>query len=237
MSTFTRIAAPLALMTTLVALAVPAADRRETRVATGFTAIALAAPVKVDVIQGDAEGLVVEGDEKALTDLETVVDQGTLKIRSRSTFAVPGMSRVRVHVNARSLEALRIAGSGDIAAAALRASNFKISIGGSGDVRIADLRAASLEIAVSGSGDVLVGGKTDILTTSVAGSGDVKAGALQAREAKVSIAGSGDVTVWASETLNVSVVGSGDVRFYGDPAMKKSVIGSGSVRRVGDAPS
>ena len=237
MSPFTRLAIPFALMTTLVALAAAAADRREIRAASGFTAIGLAAPVKVDVTQGDAEGLVVEGDDAALADLETVVEQGTLKIRTRSRKDVAGMSKVRVHVSAKAIDALRVSGSGDIDAKTLRAPTLKIAVSGSGDVRIAELDATTLDVSVAGSGDVLVGGKADTLTTSIAGSGDVKAGKLAVRTAKVSIAGSGDVLLWAREQLSVSVVGSGDVRFYGDPEVKRSIMGSGSVRRVGATPS
>ena len=237
MSPFTRLAIPLALMTTLVALAVAAAERRETRAASGFTAISLAAPVKVDVTQGDVEGLVVEGDEAALADLETVVEQGTLKIRARSRKDVAGMSKARVHVSAKAIDALRISGSGDIDAPKLRTATLKIAVSGSGDVRIAELDATTLDVSVAGSGDVMVGGKADTLSTSIAGSGDVKAGKLAVRTAKVSIAGSGDVMLWAREQLSVSVVGSGDVRFYGDPEVKRSIMGSGSVRRLGATPS
>ena len=237
MSPFTRLAIPLALMTTLVALAVPAADRRETRAATGFTAIGLTAPVNVDLTQGDVEGLVVEGDQAALADLETVVEGGTLKIRTRSRKAVPGMSKVRVHVRAKTIDALRISGSGDINAPTLRAPTLKIAVSGSGDLRIGELDATTVDVSVAGSGDVLVGGKADTLSTSIAGSGDVNAGKLAARTAKVSIAGSGDVTLWAREQLSVSVVGSGDVHFYGDPEVKRSILGTGSVRRLGATPS
>jgi Putative auto-transporter adhesin, head GIN domain len=236
MNPLARIVAVFTLSTSVAALAV-AADGRETRAASGFTAIALTASANVDILQGDTEGLVVEGSEKALADLETVVEEGVLKIRQRSRFTLADMSAVRVHVSARSIEALRVMGSGDITAPALRAPNFKISVSGSGDVRIGDLAAKSVEVAVTGSGDVLVGGKTDTFSTSVAGSGDVKAAKLEAREAKVSIAGSGDVTLWARESLAVSVLGSGDVRFYGNPAVNKTVVGSGSVSRVADTPS
>ena len=237
MTPVARLALPLALMSALVALAASGADRRETRAASGFTSIYLAAPVKVDVAQGSAEGLVVEGEDAALADLETVVEGGTLKIRTRSRKDVAGISKVRVHVSAKTLEALRIAGSGDITAGTLRAPAFRIAVAGSGDVRIGALTATSVEVSVSGSGDVLVGGKADTLATSVAGSGDVKAGKLEARTAKVSIAGSGDVTLWAREQLSVSVIGSGDVRFYGDPEVRRSIMGSGTLRRLGATPS
>ena len=150
MSLLTRLAAPLALMTTLVAVTVPAADRSETRAVSGFTAIALAAPLKVDVVQGAAEGLVLEGDERALADLETVVEQGVLKIRTRSRNGVFGMSKVRAHVSAKAIDALRIAGSGDVMLWARE--SLTVSVVGSGDVRF--YGDPELKRSVIGSGSV-----------------------------------------------------------------------------------
>jgi hypothetical protein len=232
-----RFATPFALAFVLAATLASGADRREARAATGFTSVNLSAPVNVDVVQGDTEGLVLEGDDAALADLETVVEQGALKIRKISRKDIAAMSKVRVHVSAKAIEALRISGSGDITAARPSRSDAQDRGVGSGDVRIPDLDAGTLDVSVAGSGDVLVGGKADTLSTSIAGSGDVKVGKLAARTAKVSIAGSGDVILWASEQLSVNLVGSGDVRFYGDPEVKRNIVGSGSVRRLGATPS
>jgi putative autotransporter adhesin-like protein len=236
-----RIAAPLALMAACVALAAGAAERRETRPAAGFTAIGLAAPIKVHLTQGDTESLVVEGDEAALAELETVVENGVLKLRthsrSRSRHDIRGMEKVRAYVTAKSINALAISGSGDITSPALRSTALKVAISGSGDVRIGDLASSNLEVSVSGSGDVMIAGKADMVTASIAGSGDVKTQKLEARQVKVSIAGSGNVTLWAKESLTVKIAGSGDVRYYGDPALQKTLVGSGSVRRAGATPS
>ncbi|HEY4997930.1 MAG TPA: head GIN domain-containing protein [Usitatibacter sp.] len=237
MSTLRRIATPFALMAAFVAFATLAADRRETRPVAGFTGIALAAPINVELVQGDTESLVLEGDEAALAELETVVEQGVLKIRTRLHFTLRSFSKVRARVGAKSIDALRISGSGDIAATKLHATDLKVAIGGSGDVRIGTLSASRLDISVAGSGDVVVGGKADTVSTSIAGSGDVKAGKLEARDARVSIAGSGDAAVWAKESLKVSILGSGDVRYYGDPSLTRSILGPGSVLRAGAAPS
>jgi hypothetical protein len=237
MSTLARFALPLALVTACAALSASAAERRETRAVSGFTTVALAAPIKLQLTQGDSEGLVLEGEEAALADLESVVEQGVLKIRTRSRFATAGMSKVRGSLNVKAIDALRIAGSGDIDAGQLRAAQLKLAISGSGDIRIGALDASSVDVSVSGSGDVVIGGKADAVSTSIAGSGDVKAGKLEARQAKVSIAGSGDATLWAKDSLDVKIVGSGDVRYYGDPSLKKTIVGSGSVRRVGATPS
>jgi Putative auto-transporter adhesin, head GIN domain len=199
------------------ALSAAAADSREPRQVSGFNGISLAAPIRVEVTQGDSEGLVLEGDAKALADIETVVENGLLKIRLKH--GVRGMwnSKARAIVTARSIDQLAISGSGDIAAP--------------------QLRGETLKIAIAGSGDVSVGGTTANLSTSISGSGDVKAEKLEARSVRVSIAGSGDATVWARDSLTVSIMGSGDVRYLGDPAVQKSIMGSGSVKRLARAPT
>jgi hypothetical protein len=226
-----------ALIAALLAFPATAADRSETRPVSGFTGIALGAPIKVELVQGDTESLVLQGDEALLADIETVVEQGVLKIRTKSRFTSWGSSKVRARVGAKTIELLKIAGSGDIDAAQLRATGLKVAISGSGDVRIGTLAATHLEVAVAGSGNVVVGGKADDVSTSIAGSGDMKASKLESRQAKVTIAGSGDAAIWAKESLTVKIVGSGDVSYYGNPAVTHTIMGSGSIRRAGASPS
>jgi hypothetical protein len=207
-----------ALAATLAAfnVAAQAADRREARHVGEFTAIGLAAPVKVHVTLGEAPSLALEGPEEALSQIETTVENGSLRIKLDRRNA-SWRSKVNVYVTARRIDALSISGSGDIAAPALTGEALKLSISGSGDMRI--------------------GGKVEGLTASIAGSGDIRAGDLEAQRVRISIAGSGDATVRARQALSVSVAGSGDVRYYGDPTVEKSIQGSGSVRRLGGAAS
>jgi hypothetical protein len=234
MKSFPILCAGLAVA--LAATGTLAADPQETRNVSGFTGLALSAPLNADVVQGDSEGLVLEGDPEYLARIETVVENGTLKIRDKSRDRVWNMAKIRAHVRMKTIEGLAIAGSGDISAQSLQAKDLRVSISGSGDVRIGALSAATLSVSISGSGDLSVAGKADRTETSIAGSGDLKAAKLDTREARISIAGSGDAVLWAREALSVSIVGAGDVRYYGDPAMKKSVIGSGSVKRLAANP-
>jgi len=194
------------------ALAAEAADTRETRPVTEFTAVSLSAPIDVHVTQGVAPSLTLEGDPEALARLETVVEGNRLKIRVHGGQQWGRHGKVIARVGARQVEALSIAGSGDITAPAISGTALAVSIAGSGDVR--------------------VGGKVDGLTANISGSGDIRAGDLDAQSVKISIAGSGDATVRARQSLTVSVAGSGDVRYYGDPAVHKSILGSGRVRRA-----
>jgi hypothetical protein len=200
-------------------LGAAAAATTEVRAAGAFTAVALSAPIDVDIALGEHEGVVLEGEESVLARIETRVKDGTLRIRMAPSLHLSWRgNKVRAHVTARRIEALSIAGSGDI--------------------RAPEVRGDALKISVSGSGDVVVGGgQVGDLALSISGSGDIRTGKLEAQRVKVSISGSGDATVWARQWLAVRVAGSGDVRFYGDPQLDRHVAGSGEVRRLGASPS
>lgn len=105
---------------------------------------------------------------------------------------------------------VRIAGSGDVRAQAVR-GRLDVDGAGSGDVWVASVGGA-LDIKVAGSGNVTVeGGQVGDMSARVAGSGDVDFRGV-AQSLKVRIAGSGDVRAKAVKgEVNKVVIGSGDV--------------------------
>lgn len=186
------------------------------RTVSGFNGVSLAVPARIEIVQGDREGVELTGDDNVLAEIETVVDQGSLKLRWRKDVSVRNAGTLRGTVYARTVEAIAISGSGDVHAPALQSKQLALRIAGSGDMNLA--------------------GRADAVQVRISGSGNVKAAKLDARQAKVNIAGSGDATLWARESLSVTVAGSGDVRYYGDPSVEKRIAGSGSVRRAGASP-
>jgi hypothetical protein len=233
-------------------------NKTETRAVSGFTGISLGLPAKVTIKQGSTEGLVIDADEAFLPYIETVVERGTLRIRtSERNINFKGRFKMDITVNAINLESLAVAGSGDILADALNGKDFSVSIAGSGkldvkalnvssldasiagsgDVIIAALKSDSLKARISGSGDIRIGGTAESSELRIAGSGDIKTERLKTKNTKISIAGSGNAAVWPTETLNISIAGSGDVRHYGEPKITKSVAGSGSIKSLGAAPA
>jgi len=206
--------ATIAYATTVNGSGKPVTQQRE---ATGFTGLSLAIPAVVDIVQGSAEGLTLTADDNIAPEIEAVVEKGVLQIRWRSrNFDARQATRIRIALNARTLESIAIAGSGDVNAPSLTAGNFSVHISGSGDVKLA--------------------GRADSIKVSISGSGDVNAGKFDTQSASIRIAGSGDAVVWARKSLEAQVAGSGDVRYYGDPTVAKRIAGSGSVRRAGDSP-
>src|SRR5271154_4554691 len=107
MKPFTRIASPFALMLACVAMAATA-QRHETRAVSGYHAISLSAPITVELVQGDTEGLTLDGNDAALAEIESLVEDGKLKIRSKdhSFFTTTDMSHVTARVLVKTLDAL-----------------------------------------------------------------------------------------------------------------------------------
>ena len=188
----------------------------EAREAKGFTAVELAIPARMEIVQGDKEGVTLTADDNLIPEIETSVEREALRIRFRKGVNARARTPIRLTLHVRTLESISIAGSGDVAAPSLNARD--------------------LALRISGSGDVQLGGKAESLQVRISGSGDVKAARFETQSARVSIAGSGGATLWARQSLEVSVAGSGDVRYYGDPTVAKKIAGSGSVRRAGATP-
>lgn len=205
--------------------------QEENRDVSGFNSISYTLPGTLEIVQGTVESLVLKGDGNDLEKIITKVEDGNLKIYTKS----PGvsLSHVSIFVTVIELEELNVAGSGDVIIKnVLVSDDFEMNLSGSGDVKCNRIEASTIEINLAGSGDVSIAGKVNEVEISVAGSGDVTADELESEEAEVSIAGSGSVKVWATRKLESSIVGSGDVYYKGNPLVDSDTIGSGSTRSL-----
>ena len=211
--------------------------KTENRTVSGFSTISLNLPAMVELRQGDNESLTIETDDNLIPLIETVVEDGKLKLRPMERNTNFKTKTMKIVVNFKNIDALSVAGSGDFRADGLKTTALKASIAGSGDIRIKSLSADLLKISIAGSGDFMASGKVNTVESSIAGSGNIRTDKLEAKDVKVSVAGSGDATVWATQSIKVSVAGSGDIKYYGDAAVTKSVAGSGSITRLGAAPA
>jgi hypothetical protein len=121
------------------------------------------------------------------------------------------------------------AGSGDTRMGT--SGSLKVRVAGSGDVAAAAVKGG-LDINIAGSGSAAISSVNGPLEVSIAGSGDVDIGGGRATAMKVSVAGSGDVEFRGSaDSLKARIAGSGDVRANEVRGqISKTIMGSGSVR-------
>ena len=211
--------------------------KRQARQVQHFTGVALELPGRLELRMGGTEGVSVEADDNLLPLIETVVEDGTLKVRPSKRNLNLRSRNMKIIVNARQIDRLSLGGSGTIDADALRGQRLQFDIGGSGKINVRSIESDSVSITLGGSGDFRVdGGTAHKLSVSIGGSGSVDLGKVQSSDASISVGGSGDVTVWAKDALSLTIAGSGDVNYYGDPRVSKSIVGSGDARRLAGAP-
>jgi len=210
---------------------------KQARQVGNFKGLSLGVPGHLELRIGNTESVTIEADDNLMPLIETVIDNGMLKIRPTKRNLNLESKSIRVVVQARSIERLALGGSGSIEADPLRARKLDVDLGGSGSIKLKGVESDTLAVALGGSGDLKAErGTVGKLSVSIGGSGDVDLGRVQANSASVTIAGSGEATVWPRNELSATIAGSGDVNYYGDPQVSKSTLGSGGVRRMGAAP-
>jgi hypothetical protein len=211
--------------------------QRQARDIAHFNGLALSLPGNVEIHSGSSrEGLTIEADDNILPLIETVVEDGTLKIRAKRD-ANLRTRNLKVVVQARDIDRLALAGSGNIDADVVRGGRVKFDVGGSGSIKVRRVEGESVGVNLGGSGNLkVVDGTARSTSISIGGSGNVDLAHVRTENASVTVAGSGDATLWVRDSLSLTVAGSGDVNYYGDPQVSKSVVGSGNVRRLGASP-
>lgn len=207
---------------------------------TGFDEISTSGPQDVVITLGDSFAVRAEGSPEALAQLEPVVVNGRLTIKPRDGFNWgnwPRLASATFYVTLPRLDAVAVAGSGDITVDRVEGESFEGQIAGSGSLAIAAMKVDRANFFIGaaggGSGDVVVTGTARDTHVSIGGSGEVKAGGLRSETATISIMGSGDVALAVDDEAKISIAGSGDVDISGPARCSVTQMGSGDVRCPG----
>lgn len=207
---------------------------QDTREVKNFHSVANAGAAEVFITMGDEEDLRIEGDDEDIERIETVVQNGILKIRTKrdiNNWNV-AIGSVKIYITAVKLGALLQSGSGIInLRGEMSSASADIQLSGSGKI-IAKINAQSANVAMSGSGRVILVGKVGEINVTLAGSGDLNADKLLSENTKIKIAGNGAAYVNVKDNLDVKIVGPGAVNYFGDPKVSTKKLGEGTVNKM-----
>ena len=215
------------------------------RTVSDFKGVELLASADVNIKQGSAFKVTVEGQKNITNELETVVENGSLKIRFKNTIVNLQYDKLVVYVEAPTFDKLILAGSGNmtvenafssttpvtiditgsgnlVAQSTVTSPELNIDVSGSGNLTIKDAQSAKIATNLVGSGNIHLTGKVNDSNYEVSGSGDIDGSDLKAQNVKASITGSGNIKCHAEATLEANVSGSGDIIYSGTPLSKIS---------------
>jgi hypothetical protein len=208
----------------------------ETRDVSGFRAIEVEYPAEMLVKQGTTEALVIEAEDNLLPNLQSQVQNGTLRIfyrRENGKHVNPTEIPV-ITITVKDLADVELSSAGQLTIEKLETDQLDVSLSGAGDVNIMDIETSALQLDLSGAGSATASGVADSLQLNISGFGDFKGGELHNKDARVSISGAGSATVWVDEELDAQVSGAGSVSYYGDAAVTRQISGVGGVNHLGD---
>lgn len=222
----------LAVMVMAGATLAASAQSEENREVSGFTSVGSGGPFDVHIKIDGRESLKIKGDAKAISEIETKVEDGKLTINWKDKWRDHNdeqRGKIDIYISARSLSAVALAGSGDMDVdGILTGDRVSVALSGSGNIS-ASIKAGDLHAAISGSGSIGLNGSAEEAKISISGSGSFNAKELKTNTAHVNVAGSGNAYLIAEQKISGHIAGSGNVVYSGN-ATEEDVRTAGSGR-------
>ncbi|TNE58010.1 MAG: DUF2807 domain-containing protein [Bacteroidetes bacterium] len=203
----------------------------EVRNVTDFHAVDIATNGRLELRVDSVYHVEVQCEESIIAYLQTIEDNGVLKIHfDRDVYDVDGL---KIVVSAPAWDAIAVSGSVNVMVPdAIVGDQLDLSITGSGDMDIYDVNFEKVNMLITGSGDISIDGVADHLFCNITGSGNIDALGCPVLTANINISGSGDVRLEVSESLDVTISGSGNVEYRGNPQINSNISGSGTIRKI-----
>lgn len=205
----------------------------EGRMATTFDKVDISAPVTatITVKPGAKSSVELSGYKNLLEQIETIVEGGTLKIKSRDMIDLDTDKDLKAEIVVGSLSALGLHGSADAEVlGSITGSTFRLDITGAGDANVEDVAVNDLVASITGAGDVdIKSGKCKQIEYKVSGAGNISSFGVQGEVVRAQVSGAGDIEVSALKSLDARVSGAGTIRYKGQPAIKSQTSGIGEI--------
>lgn len=207
--------------------------KKETREVSSFTGVSLSGSMNVELAYGNANTITLEGDENILPYIETKVEGGVLRIRSKNKTGFKTKSKLMVYVSLTKLTELRVSGSGNIIGSGDFSNDGKtdIAVSGSGNINVGMNSFSETKISISGSGNVSLKGKsTNNIDATVSGSGNIDCSDIECNDVFAHVSGSGNIKVFVNKSIDAKVSGSGNIYYRGSATnINLKASGSGKI--------
>ena len=230
-----RISFTILSLMLLMTAAFSASAQSQSRNVSGFTTVAAGGPFHVHIKINGTESVKVDVDAELMNDVETFVENGTLKIQFKDhENRQHDLHKADIYVTAKSLSGLINSGSGEmnLEEGTVTGESVKIILSGSGNISSA-VKSDRLETVISGSGSIKLNGSANEASIVVTGSGEVSGKDLKTQKLAATITGSGSINVSADKSVSARITGSGNVVYSGNASVVDSRhTGSGRVSKA-----
>ena len=199
-----------------------------------FDQIQLSTMGKLEIIQGEEEGLKISAEENLLPYFITTLKGRTLEISTANNVTIEPTKKFTYTLLVKNLSGIYTSSLGTITASQLTTDKMEIGIGSLGAINIGTLIAGDLRVRISSSGDLILAGKVDTQDVEISSSGNYDGGDLQSQTAYVNISSSGNAKIWVIKDLIIQISSSGNVNYFGSQQISTKISSSGKVNTLGN---
>ncbi len=184
--------------------------KEEVREVGAFTAVSIEGAMRLNVVIGPAQKVVISGDDNIVPDVVTKVDGDKLVIETEGSYRTE--LPLTATVTVPKLTALEISGASKGNVKGITGDNFSVE--------------------VSGAAKVTLAGTVNKLAVEVSGAAKIEAAGLKAHDVAVESSGASKIETHAERSLTAKVSGAGSVRYKGSPTVTKDVSGAASIKAL-----
>lgn len=192
---------------------------------------------RVYLLQGEACGLQMEGEEEFLNKVKAEVVDGALKIDYEPDVEDwTGLSwigkehRISYFVTFTELTEIDLAGAGMIRGEELHGDTLTLKHSGAGNLNLKDLHFTDIEVDLGGLGEIRLTGEVQSQKVDLSGAGSYQAVDLKSQDGEIILSGAGSARVWVLGSLRANVSGAGSIKYKGSPSVEQTNTGLGSIK-------
>jgi hypothetical protein len=204
-----------------------------------FHSIVAYGSANIYLTQGPRKVAVSAADPEDVAAIETVVENGVLKIRVKTEqrwWKAGKMydRRFTVFVSEEAVQSVVLSGSGKLHVdMPSKAEELSVRLSGSGNVT-GNVQLRTLKCILNGSGNIRLTGSCDKARFVTSGSGNIQVANLQLDYCTLEMSGSGNADVHVRKELDATISGPGNIRYKGDGKLVRAQSsGSGRIQKVG----
>jgi hypothetical protein len=198
-----------------------------------FDGIDVSGSMDVQVIQGPAASVKIEGDQNLLSYVRTDVRNGVLHIDTEDNVNLQPSKDLIVYVTAPLFTDIEISGASNVIGKTPLTGDKTLEVHASGASEVdLDVSVPELRGDISGATTMKLRGKAGSFILDASGSSEVLGLDLITEESDLDLSGASTVKVTANKKIRIDASGSSDVEYRGSANVDQKSSGASSVRKI-----
>lgn len=207
------------------------AQTNQLRQVAPFSKIEVSGATSVVFTQGDSARVSISGSEGDLNNIQTVVENDVLSVRSKGGIK----SAFKIYVTNPHLTEITATGASKVSIPdTLREESLSINVTGASSVK-GTIKTATVQISATGASVVELAGQSKTTQSTISGASVLKSYDLLSENTRITTSGASNAKVYASQKISADATGSSSIKFKGNAEeVSAEASASSSIARVVD---